>query len=160
MSSENGKLLHSYMDKDVDLIGRLTRFTIYHFRALFQICGSECIYYTAKENDTTQAVFTGTYNYRFNSTAQATGMATQERITYQRSSSSGYWRIVSRYINNPTYTYTGDLYISVGGLNNQIATNVQYEEPGTGDWFEISRTEVLHAEAGKNILSIRPRCPR
>lgn len=137
-ASQGGKFTYIVnMDKNVDLIGRLDQ--VYNFTSsmrFFVFPRNQRLFYSAKPNDTTQAVFTGVYYYELNTSVQITGQYTLARYTYTSSSRpTRYYETLDYYRDNVKYNYSGTLYVNVGGSTTSISSIQLVEDrPDLSQW--------------------------
>lgn len=121
MTSENGNFdFIVNMDPNVDLIGRLDQVYNYTSSSRFFIF-IDCIYYSARVNDTTQAVFTGYYYYYGSRNSEPIQYTTTKDIAkierYRYEQRDGFWyQIKQNYIERRVD-------ISISGLKNTVVGN-------------------------------------
>ncbi len=145
MSSVGGRFTYIVnMDPDVDLIGRLDQ--VYNFTSslrYFIFSGTDCLYYSAKENDTTQAAFTGVVYYRNSQTIQVTALETMKRIYY-----SGRNEYTDHLRQNIQYSFTATAtWLSIGGTSTQLSNQSQYMTiPQSDMWYNISSRRASGVE--------------
>jgi hypothetical protein len=107
------------MDPNVDLIGRLDQVYEWSSTARYYIF-PDCIYYSARVNDTTQAVFTG-YEYFHDSRRPVRYTYQIERINnerYRYENVGGTWRrYTQQYVERFSETsISGQMYEAIGGV--------------------------------------------
>ena len=149
------------MDPNVDLIGRLDQVHNYYSSLRF-FDFRNSIYYSARKNDTTQAVFTGISYFEDNSSSSGSTLyAVRRRLTisiesrkyeYSYNSTTGLWMrtTYSRTLNNRTEVLIrGRRYVRYGNetptsLNNQEETISRSAKPAhnsTG-WSVVAGSTV------------------
>jgi hypothetical protein len=139
------------LDPNVDLIGRLDQVYNWSSSHRFFIFG-DSIYYSARENDTTQAVFTGFYFYFGSTTATRPQQITRTEETYNQEryryfiSGSTFNRVTQRSgVRETNVYYSGQRYRSIGGtiFPFEIAeTKVRSTFLNNVDWFDVPETTI------------------
>ena len=126
-------------DLNVDLIGRLDQ--VYNFTSsgrYFRF--NDCIYFSARENDTTQAVFTGfVYQASYTASTFNAGTATQQRVTTTRTTISGGYR----------FTFVTEYYVPSYTIDNYRTYN-DYEKVGITSTLVPSEPEYINTTSGTN----------
>ncbi|MCF7932917.1 MAG: hypothetical protein K9K93_07090 [Acholeplasmataceae bacterium] len=136
------------MNPNVDLIGRLDQVANWSSSARFFVF-VDSIYYSAKPNDTTQAVFTGFDFYYGATTATAPTRTTDTITTYTqyryRYYSTGFWFWTRRYRQEQRYGIEsgqiiteGDRYTEIGGTTSGPTYGVSVETlDGNEGWADF-----------------------
>jgi len=145
------------MDPNVDLIGRLDQ--VYNYTSSVSYFDfSNAVYYSARKNDTTQAVFTGyTYFYRNSNNPALTRRQTNISITSQKyvysyNSSTDQWTRTTyrKTLNRTEISYEGREYTKIGSAsasfqNGQSRVISRSAGPNFNDsgWSLISGSQVV-----------------
>lgn len=122
------------MDPNVDLIGRLDQVDNYN-SSIYFFDFRNAVYYSARKNDTTQAVFTGIYWYQDSSNTVSNASNAQrtnynitiqsQKYVYNYNINTGYWQrtTYAKTTNRSEVTYYGRRYLRNGGYStNQTYT--------------------------------------
>ncbi|MFA5629822.1 MAG: hypothetical protein WC958_06250, partial [Dehalococcoidales bacterium] len=132
------------MDPDVDLIGRLDQVYNWSSTARFYIFPN-CYYFSARKNDTTQAVFTGYEYFYSTSTRPVEYTYTIERTNNQRyryeNINGTWWRYTQNYVETfNEVSIEGPLLYAIGGTAYSQGTkeSVVTSEPVSAEWREDS----------------------
>ncbi|MDX9691385.1 MAG: hypothetical protein RBT45_02955, partial [Acholeplasmataceae bacterium] len=143
------------MDPNVDLIGRLDQVDNYN-SSIYFFDFRNAVYYSARKNDTTQAVFTGIYWFQDSSTLSGNAnnaerhhynISIQSRkYEYNYNINTGYWErtTYTKTTNRSEVTYYGRRYLRNGGYS-------------TSEYYQteiISRTDApAHSSSGWSVVS-------
>ena len=136
------------MDPNVDLIGRLDQVYNWTSTARYYIF-PKCIYYSARVNDTTQAVFTG-YEY-FHDTSRPVRYTYQiERINNERyryeNVGGTWWRYTQQYVERFSETSIyGRMYEAIGGdaYNQGRLESVVTSELISAQWRDVPGSDTV-----------------
>ncbi|MBU1143478.1 MAG: hypothetical protein KKH92_07535, partial [Firmicutes bacterium] len=118
------------MDPNVDLIGRLDQ--VYNYTSSVSYFDfSNSVYYSARKNDTTQAVFTGyTYFYRNNNNPALTRRQrnitiTSQKYAYAYNSGTDQWTRTTyqKTLNRTEVSYEGREYTKIGWASATYSNN-------------------------------------
>jgi hypothetical protein len=147
------------MDPNVDLIGRLDQVDNYN-SSIYFFDFRNAVYYSARKNDTTQAVFTGIYWFQDSSTntnnsanAQRHNYnitITSRKYEYNYNVTTGYWERTTyvKSTNRSEVTYYGRRYLRNGAYSTysnyqtEIISRSDAPEHGSTGWSAVANSTV------------------